>query len=131
MSEALMVSFAVATLAVALVGGWSIMSALRDTERRMDSRLSAHAAAITQLRKEMAVKTPSALKADLDDLRGALDVIRASNRREFGALWGKMGGRGSNNGKVFDGGTGLPLEGDEELDALLALQTAKPVQPPT
>lgn len=126
---ALMGTFAVVISVGALGVAWSIMSALRVIERRTDSTLRAHAAAIQGIRKELTTRTPAALKAEVDDLRGALDVIRASNRREFGAVWGKMGGRGSNNGRVLDGDTGQPLEGDDELAAVLALQSAKPVQP--
>lgn len=129
MFEVSMVIFAVAMLAGVSVVARSITSELRATELRTESTLRAHAVAIQGLRKVTAMQTPAALKAELDDLRGALDVIRASNRKELGALWGKMGGRGSNNGKVFDNDTGQPLEGDDELQALLALQTAKPVQP--
>lgn len=71
---------------------------------------------------------PNKLRAELDDLRAALDVIRASNRREFGSLWGRLGGRGR-QASIIDGDTGLPLSGDDEVDAMLALQSAKPVSP--
>lgn len=125
MLEVSTVIFAVAISVAALGVAWSTISASAATALRQDARLTAHAQAIQKLRSEMATRTPTALTAELDDLRGALDVIRHSNRKEFGALWGKMGGRGANNGKVT-----THDEDDEELQALLALQQPGPTTPP-
>lgn len=81
----------------------------------------------SKLSADVEKKSPATLRAEVDDLRGALDRVTASNRREFGALWGKLGPR--TPARTFDGTTGLPLEGDDELEAVIALQSAKPVGP--
>ncbi len=36
---------------------------------------------------------------------------------------------GKPNGRVYENETGLPLEGDDDFEAVLALQNAKPVEP--
>jgi len=122
MFAVLMATFALVIAVVALGGVLLITSRVAATWKATDSRL-------TNIRTEITNTSTAKLRAEVDDLRGALDVIRASNRKEFGALWGRMGGRGQNSGKVFDGASGLPLADDDELEAVLALQSAKPVQP--
>lgn len=119
--------FACVIAAAGLVGLVLLTSRLRALALGWDSRLGRHAIELQELRKIVNERTPTALRAEVDDLRAALDVIRASHRREFGSLWGRLGGKP--NGKVIDNDTGLALEGSDELEALLALQRAKPVQP--
>lgn len=121
---ALMVGFALVMAVVALAGVASIISALADGRRRMDSLATRLEAVAKTANSSMSAQ----LRSELDDLRGALDVMRASNRKELGGLWARVGGK--REGHVFDGTNGRPLvEGDEELQALLALQSAKPVAP--
>lgn len=73
--------------------------------------------------------TNSKLAAEVDALRGALDVYRASTRKELGALWGRIGGRGATiDSYAIPAGNGA-YSGDPELDELLRLQSAKPAGP--
>lgn len=140
MFQALMVTSAFVIGAAALVVALLTMSACASISRRMASvdrwagdvnhKLAQVIPTITEIVEGRISSTSQAtLRAELDDLRGALDVIRASNRKEFGALWGRMGGRSSGQTSILNGETGEPLQGDDELDALLALQRAKPVAP--
>lgn len=129
MFEALMAISALAISVAALVVGRWTMSASAAGIRRLDSWAGHVNNRLTEISGRVTSTSTSQLRAELDDLRGALDVIRASNRKEFGALWGRMGGRGADRAKTFDGATGLPLGDDDELEAVLALQAAKPVGP--
>ena len=128
MFTALMAVFAVAISAAALGVAWLTISGSAAGVKKLESWARHANSELMKLKDRVDGTTNSKLKAELDDLRGALDVMRASNRKEFGSLWGKIG-RGANNGRVFDGATGAPLTGDDELEAVIALQTAKPVSP--
>lgn len=110
---ALMVSFAAASSAVALVVAWSTLHACAAGAKRMDS-----------MSLLIAKTTPETLRAEVDDLRGALDVLRASNRKEFGSLWGRLGGKPDTAGA-------LPTqrEVDGSFAALLDLQSRPPSGP--
>lgn len=68
--------------------------------------------------------TNSRLAAEVDALRGALDVLRASNRREFSTIHGRLGGRPRS--VVIEGEL---ADADDEVAAMVALQTAKPAGP--
>jgi len=122
-----MAVFAFVIGAVALAGLVLLTSRLAALALGWDSRLLEQRASIEKLRAAQERTSTATLRAELDDLRGALDVIRASNRRELGSLWAKVGGKP--NGRIFEHDTGLPLAGDAELDAVIGLQSAKPVQP--
>jgi len=90
---------------------WQAWSAkLREEQRKLESAIE---------------KTSSSkLAAEVDDLRAAFATNRAAIRREMGSLWGRLGGR-VRPGVTIDGDD----SGDPELDDLLALQRASPVQP--
>lgn len=120
MFEQLMVAFALVIAVAALGGVWLTISACNDGVRRMDSMMEL----VNELTKRTERTSNASVLAAVDDLRGALDVMRASNRKEFGALWGRLGGR--SNGRVLDPDGAVV---DDELAAVLALQSAKPVQP--
>jgi hypothetical protein len=68
--------------------------------------------------------TPASLLAEIDDIRAAADMTRASNRKEFASLWGRMGGRG-HKAETFD--TVQHANGD--FEAMLTLQSSG-VPPP-
>lgn len=124
-----MAIFALVISVAALGVAWLTMSASAAGVTKLDSRIDLLQAATRALEQRAMKSAPETLRAELDDLRGALGVLSASNRREFGSLWGRLGGRGSNHGKIIDGDSGLPLEGDDEIEAVLALQRAQPVKP--
>jgi len=62
----------------------------------------------------------------IDDLRGAIDVLRASNRKEFSSVWGRLGGRPPREE------TAAPIAAqrvdDGSFEALLDLQSAPPAR---
>lgn len=120
MYEASMVFFAIVILAGALVVALLTISASRSGVRRMDS-LAAH---LAQLEAKMATTGNQELRAAVDDLAAALDVTRASNRREFGAIWGRLGGK-----PRPDAITVASAANDDSFEALLALQSTPPVKP--
>lgn len=88
-------------------------------ERAQDSRLA-------ELAKELTKITPTSIAAEVDDLRGALDVIRASNRKEFGAIWGRLGGKPASNAIETTMRGSAP---DASFEALLDLQSRPPAGP--
>jgi len=115
-----MAIFAFVIAAAALVGVWLIISYLSARARGWESRLERHAADIQSLR----TTTPSALGAEVDDLRAALETQRASNRKELGSLWARVGGRPL-SGEFIE--TRQAPNGD--FEAMLALQSAPVVKP--
>lgn len=108
-----------------VVVAWSIseIAKLEEQAVRMQEQLRGESA---RLMSAVERTTNSKLAAELDALRGALDVMRNSNRREMSTLWGRLGAR---KAAILDGETGEPLEGDDELQAMLRLQTAKSAGP--
>jgi len=64
------------------------------------------------------------LSAEVDDLRGALDVIRSSNQRQFGAVWKRIGLDQKADDVIP---TVQTTNGD--FQALLDLQSRPPVKP--
>jgi hypothetical protein len=71
-----------------------------------------------RLEAETRQKSPTALAARLEDLNAAVDSLAASQRKQFGRVWGTLGAeRAAPNGHDRDAI-------DPELQALLALQTA-------
>lgn len=67
-------------------------------------------------------KTPTALKAQLEDLAAAVEALSGSTRKQFGKVWGTIGAARSNGHDADD-------DADDDLQALLALQSA-PTPPP-
>jgi len=128
MLEVLMGIFVFAMAAVVLGVALLTISACAGIERRTAS-LERAMALQTETLNVIALKaektTSAALKAAVDDLAAALDASRASNRRELGRLWAKIGGERPT--RTFE--NGAALEGDDDLEALVAFQNAKPVQP--
>jgi hypothetical protein len=110
-------------IAVAACGvGVLTISACADGVRRMDS-MQRELTALAHAPKT----THAALSADLDDLRGALDTMRASNRKEFGSLWGRLGGRPRVAEIETIQATELSMgANDSSFEAMLALQASPP-----
>lgn len=116
--------FALALAAVALVYAvWTIsetrrvQASLQDFTGRFERRSNETLAAVERT-------TNSKLAAEVDALRGALDVLRASNRREFSTIHGRLGGRPP-AGRVIE----AELVEDDDIAAHIALQSAAPVRP--
>jgi hypothetical protein len=84
---------------------------------RMDERMHVLERAIetaTELAKQ---GSNSAVLAQLDDMRGAIDTLTASNRRELSSLWKRVGRAEAKRDDSHD---------DPRFDALLRLQQADP-----
>lgn len=79
---------------------------------------------IALLGAEIEKRTPESLRAEVDDLRGALDTIRSSNRREFGSIWGRLGGRPPVEGRAEG-----RAANDDSFEAMLQLQAAPSPEP--
>lgn len=117
----------VGSVAAVLITWFSRSALLRLQADWRDWHLKLHAE-VKRLEGAVERTTNSKLAAEVDALRGAVDVMRNANRKEFGSLWARVG-RGPRASAFFDGMTGVPLEGDDEVNAMLALQSAKPAGP--
>lgn len=121
MYAVLMGTFAFVMAAGALGGVLWIISALKNGEEQMDSLWNEIAA----LKKQ----SPTELGVQVADLAGALDALKVSNRREFGKLWGTMGGRTPDNvreNSILDPyGAVANAPPDDHFDAMIALQGQK------
>lgn len=120
---ALIISVCALVLAAAASVGvvWTILS-IQQLGEEGDALKALCELRSKQLEAAVERTTGSKLAAELDSLRGALDVIRASNRKEFGALWGRMGGRSAPSDAID-----VPPEDytdDPEIAALLRFQNA-------
>lgn len=110
--------FALVLVVVALGALGLLMSHVAALTRALAS-LSTRTALIEQTTSKSA---PAALAAGLEDLRGALGVMAASNRKQFGSLWARVGRQ-----REPEYRDGQPV--DEEMGDLLAFQSAAPVRP--
>lgn len=112
-----MIGMSFALFALALVAAL-LWIRLASVERRLDS-----------LTNMTAARTPAAVTAAIEDLRTAVASINATNRREFGALWKRVG----LSRAVAQAENELPLGGpaanDDAFTAMIALQSADPVKP--
>lgn len=131
MNQAILLSV-LAVFAVGIVAAVLITYATSKAVLKMDAgwrdwhvKLSAE---VKRLDAAIERTSNAKLAAELDALRGALDVNRASVRRELGSLWGRLGGRG-HRATYVDAETGEAIDGDDEINAMLALQSAKPAGP--
>lgn len=85
-----------------------------------------------ELQAFKAERGPAALAAQVEELRGLVDVLRASNRREFGSLWktiGRAGLRRTDPTPDSEPQVELPVANDDSFDALIKLQSTPPVKP--
>lgn len=98
-----------------------LMSRVAEHTRGLESLYHTRAQLVSMAEKS----GPNVLRGEVDDLAAALDKLRASNRREFGQLWARIGGP-AREAKTFENGE--PLSDDDELEAVLALQSAQPVR---
>lgn len=133
MNDYAIFAFALALIALVLVAAVSIIWLCRSALIKLDAKWAGlHVKLSADVHRiEAAVErtTNSKLAAEVDALRGALDVYRASTRKELGALWGRLGGRGATlDAEVTHVGNGA-VAADDELQALLQLQSAPPVRP--
>lgn len=98
--------------------------ALGDQLIRLGAQLRELQIQLDTLEEQVGKSTPAALGAHIDDLRGAIDAMRAGHRKEFGALWGRLGGKPAN---------GEPIQTqrmqDGSFEALLDLQGRPPAGP--
>ena len=99
----------------------------RATRLRLAAIEADHAklrARLYDLSTKLSTGTNAALRVELTDLQSALEMLAASNRREFGKIWKRLGG-------VQGGSPREPLlaDVDEELAAILALQSAPTPEP--
>jgi len=76
---------------------------------------------VHDLSTKFSTSSPAALRVELSDLQSTLEMLAASNRREFGKLWKRVPGSTEPNGAA------LPVEGD--IAAMLALQSTPPPPP--
>lgn len=87
-------------------------------------------ARLTQLTSTAAARTPAAVTAAVEDLRTALAQVNATNRREFGAIWKRLGlARQVNVAENELPAANAPAANDDSFAAMLALQSAPPVKP--
>lgn len=133
MNDSIIFVCVLALTALVLVAAVSIIWLCRSALLKLDAKWHGlHVQLSADVKRiEGAVErtTSSKLAAEVDALRGALDVYRASTRRELGALWGRLGGRSAViEGEFTHVGNGAPAA-DDELQALLALQSAPPARP--
>lgn len=70
---------------------------------------------VEALTKRIDSSTPAVLRADLDDLRAAVDLDRIALRKQLGKIWGRIG-RDEHTDPTGDS------SGNDELDAFLKLQ---------
>ena len=77
---------------------------------RLDSEL-------TNAVRAFETTTPAVLRAELEDLRAALQIDRVALRKQLGKIWGRIGAE-------RDGAAEPSVAGDDELDAFIALQRA-------
>lgn len=125
MFEVLMVCFAVVLAAAALGVALLATSGYAVDRNQFSAWMKTCDARIEALVRESAKRSPETLAAAVDDLRAALDVSRASNRKEFGSLWGRLGGRRPTDGAIGLGAHQID-ERDGAFDALLDLQSRPP-----
>jgi hypothetical protein len=100
----------------------SLLLQLQATVLNITARLDYTVKAVEQLEKRIDSSVPAVLRADLDDLRAAIEVDRISHRKALGKLWGRIGRdeRETPNGPSAE----LPHVADSELQAYLDLQNA-------
>jgi hypothetical protein len=79
----------------------------------------------------LAKKDPAAVAAQIDDLRGALDLVRASTRKELGSLWGRLGGKPAKWDEMVPrtGVIEAVTTNGSDFEALLDLQQRPPAGP--
>lgn len=118
---------AVGNAALALTIWWRLT-------RRMDGISEKHAQTCTGYNRLLAqlsaklnalqLKAPEALAAQVADLAEAVARLRATHQRFAGRF-------DATRGRVFDGATGEPLpdDDDDEIAAMVGLQTAPPAKP--
>jgi len=111
--EALTVFFVVAALAANVACAWLTISVSADGKRRTESALKEMSVMLTK-------SNPNTYRAVLDDLGAAIEQLRSSNRRELGALWGRLGGR-----RPAADGADVPTV---DLDEMMRLQSAPPAK---
>lgn len=107
--------FAVAlVVAVLFLSVANLHARYRDVEQRLNTTVQSSTRA-----------SPAAVTAAIEDLRTALAQVQATNRREFGAIWKRVGlSRAAAVEEVAP-----KAANDDAFDALIALQSADPVKP--
>lgn len=70
--------------------------------------------------KAFQTTTPAVIRAELEDLRSAVQVDRIAHRKALGKIWGKIG----NARDTMDDAPTPETSGNEELEAFIALQRA-------
>ena len=86
----------------------------------LESRIDAALTHIAVLEKRFDASTPALVRADLDDLRSAVDVDRIAHRKQLAKVWGRIGY--DERAREPDISTSPGMSGEPELDAFIALQ---------
>lgn len=110
---------------VSVIVGWTIS----DLRRQVLAQASSLDIWVKNFKPELAklaAASPVKLAAEVAELSEAVERLRRTHQRFAGRFDQYVKPQ---RGAVYDADTGAPLEGDEELEALLALQTAKPAAP--
>lgn len=98
----------VSTLAVAVFTMSRCAAGKRATDLRIDV-----------LANQIGNSSQTKLRTEVDDVRGALERVIATNRKELGSLWGRLGGRTN--------GAHKEAAADVEFQELIALQGSDPL----
>jgi len=83
----------------------------------LEGRVEVALTHLARLEKRYDASTPAVLRADLDDLRTAVDIDRKALRKSLGKIWGTLG-----HERDAAPGAGGTISDDEEFNALIALQ---------
>jgi len=121
-----MVGMALATTLLALVVailGYVLKNAhdrIDEVHDRVDSMI-----------QNTAARSPAAVTAAIEDLRTALAQVQATNRREFGSIWKRLGlsRRPPPVDEAEDDVRDIEPANDDSFTAMLALQSTDPVKP--
>lgn len=120
MNGAIIVSVLALVVAASAVAA-SITCAFRTIRLAADS--SALQQQLNDVRQRIERTSTTALAAEVDALRGAVDAQRIAHRKELGSIWGRIGADASHV-KTFPGE--MP---DDDLQSFLALQSAPAAGP--
>lgn len=88
-------------------------------------------ARVEQLANQRAASTPAIVTAAIEDLRTALAQVSSTNRREFGAIWKRLGiaRRLQLEQQTEEEAPTQPAANDDRFEAMLALQSTPPAKP--
>lgn len=117
-----MTAVIISVCALVLAAATTVVLALLISRASLHQRLlEALGDRCSNISKDIEKTSNATLRAELVDLRGAVEVLAASNRKELGRLWSKLAPPKTN---------GAAAANDEQFEAMVALQRAPdPPQP--